>query len=226
MKSLPAQCFIVFQKDLLLQWRTRSRFVAVFVHGVTTLLLFSFAVGYDSTVLRAHAPGYLWLGVLMSSTLFLSESFRVEMQNGALEGLRLLPADTRALYYGKALANLLVLGGLGVMLIPAMVLLYDAKIAMGLGPLVATILLGAAGLVAPGTLYAALAGRARASDVLLPLLLFPLVVPALLSAVKATTLVLEGDPMGQYPSWMGLLAAFNVVYWSLCGLLYRLVVED
>ncbi|MFN7145213.1 MAG: heme exporter protein CcmB, partial [Myxococcota bacterium] len=82
------------------------------------------------------------------------------------------------------------------------------------------------GLVAPGTLYAALSARARGSDVLLPLLLFPLVVPALLSAVKSTALVLSGDPMDQLGGWMGLLAAFNLIYWSLCGLLFGRVVED
>lgn len=224
--ELLRRCFLVFQKDLLLQWRTRSRFVAVLAFGVTTLLLFSFAVGPDSTVLRAHAAGYLWLGVLMASTLSLSESFRLEIQHGAMDALRLIPADARALYYGKALANLVVLSALGVLLVPFMVALYDTPITLGLPLLVGLIVLGCAGLSAPGTLYATLAARARSSDVLLPLLLFPLLVPALLAAVKSTALVLEGDPMNQLPSWSGLLIAFNVIYWSLCGFLYHFLLED
>jgi heme exporter protein B len=88
------------------------------------------------------------------------------------------------------------------------------------------ILLGAAGLAAPGTLYAAMSSRARAKQTLLPLLLFPLVVPVLLSSVKATSLLVLGDPMEQLPSWLTLLACFDAIYWSLCGLLFARVVEE
>ncbi len=220
------QCLNVLRKDLLQQWRARSRLGAVAAFGLTTLLLFSFANGPDTTMLRLNAAGYLWLALLLSSTLSLGESFRVEAQNGALEGLLLLPTDPRAIYYGKAFANLAVLTGLGVAMIPVMVALYDVSVVMGAARLAGVVALGAAGLVAPGTLYAALSARARGSDVLLPLLLFPLVVPALLSSVKATALVLTGDPMGQLGSWLGLLTAFNLIYWSLCGLLFGRVVED
>lgn len=224
--ELLSQCLNVLRKDLLQQWRARSRLAAVAAFGFTTLLLFSFASGPDTTTLRAHAAGYLWLALLLCSTLSLAESFRIEMQNGALEGLLLLPTDARALYYGKALGNLAVLGGLGLALIPVMVVLYDVTMVEGLLLLMGVVGLGTAGLVAPGTLYAALSARARGSDVLLPLLLFPLVVPALVSAVNATSLVLSGDPMDQLGGWMGLLAAFNLIYWSLCGLLFGRVVED
>lgn len=223
----PLRQFVhVLRKDMLHGWRSRSRFMAVLSFGVTTLLLFSFASGPDTTYLRVNAAGYLWLALLLMSTLSLAESFRVEMQNAALEGLLLLPTSPAAVYYGKAVGNLVVLGTLGVMLIPPMVVLYDAPLTLGIGKLVLTILLGAAGLCAPGTLYAGMSARARGKDVLLPLLLFPLVVPALLSAVKATSLVLGGDPMGQVGSWLGLLTAFNAIYWSLCGLLFGRVVED
>ncbi len=220
------QCAHVLRKDLLHQWRARARLAAVAVFGLTTLLLFSFANGPDTVMLRTNAAGYLWLALLLCSTLSLAESFRIEMQNGALEGLLLLPTDPRAIYYGKALANLAVLTGLGIALIPVMVALYDTSIPLGVPRLAGVIALGAAGLVAPGTLYSALSARARGSDVLLPLLLFPLVVPALLSSVKATSLILAGDPMNQLSSWVGLLTAFNVIYWSLCGLLFGRVVED
>lgn len=221
-----AAVLAVLRKDLVLQWRTRARFIATLAFGANTLLLFSFAVGPDTTVLRAHASGYLWLGLMMASTLSLSESFRVEMTNGAMEGLRLLPAEPAALFYGKALANFAVLFLLGALLVPLMVVLYNTSVVDGPVSLLQVLLCGTAGLAAPGTIYAALAARARASDVLLPLLLFPLVVPALLAAVKATSLVLEGDPMSQLGGWSGLLVAFDVVYWSVGGLLYRYVVED
>ena len=213
------------RKDLLLQWRTRAQLVAVFVFGASALLLFSFAVGPNAGVLRQHAAGFLWLGLLLASTLALADSFESEMAQRALEGLLLLPADPRALYYGKAVANVLQLTLLGAALVPVMVVLYDAGTAR-VGALVGVVALGAAGLSAPGTLYAAMTAQARARNTLLPLLLFPLVVPALLAAVKATSLLILGDPMGQLRAWTLLLVAFDAVYWSLCGLLFERVVED
>lgn len=213
------------RKDLLLQWRTRAQLVAVFVFGASSLLLFSFAIGPNAAALRQHAAGFLWLGLLLASTLALADSFESEMAQRALEGLLLLPADPRALYYGKALANLIQLTLLGAGLVPVMVVLYDAGTARVV-PLLGVVVLGAAGLSAPGTLYAAMTAQVRARNTLLPLLLFPLVVPALLGAVKATSLLILGDPMGQVRSWLVLLVAFDVIYWSLCGLVFERVVED
>jgi heme exporter protein B len=213
------------RKELLLQWRTRAQFMAVFVFGAAALLLFSFAVGPIAEALRQFSAGFLWLGLLLSSTLTLAESYHAEMENRALEGLLLLPADPRALYYGKAIANWLQLTLLGCALVPVMVVLYDAGTTK-LFSLLLVILLGTAGLSAPGTLYAAMTAQIRSRQTLLPLLLFPLIVPALLAAVKATSLIVLGDPMQQSGSWIGLLCAFDAIYWSLCGLLFGRVVEE
>jgi heme exporter protein B len=213
------------RKDVLLQWRGRAQVAAILIFGATSLLLFSFAIGPETEALRQYSAGFLWLGLLLASTLTLAESYQSEMDDRALEGLLLLPADPRALYYGKALANTLQLVLVGVGLVPLMVVLYDAG-TLRLLPLLGVIILGSAGLSAPGTLYAAMTSQARARQTLLPLLLFPLVVPVLLSAVKATSLLILGDPMGQEGSWVGLLVAFDLIYWSLSGLLFERVVED
>jgi heme exporter protein B len=213
------------RKELLLQWRSRAQFLAVFVFGAASLLLFSFAVGPNARALRTFSAGFLWLGLLLSSTLTLAESFHAEMENRALEGLLLLPSDPHALYYGKAIANWLQLTLLGFALVPVMVVLYDAG-TLALLQLAVIIILGAAGLSAPGTLYAAMTSQLKAKQTLLPLLLFPLIVPALLASVKATSLAILGDPMQQSRSWIVLLAAFDLIYWSLCGLLYGRVVEE
>ncbi len=213
------------RKDLLLQWRGRTQIVAIFAFGAATLLLFSFAIGPDSVALRQHASGFLWLGLLLASTLSLAESFEREMEEQALEGLLLIPASARALYYGKAIANCAQLALLGIALVPVMVVLYDAGTGR-IASLLGVIVLGTAGLSAPGTLYAAMTAQARARQTLLPLLLFPLVVPVLLAAVKATSLLILGDPMGQLRPWVSLLAAFAVVHWALGGLFFGRVVED
>ena len=213
------------RKELLLQWRTRAQLMAVFVFGASALLLFSFAVGPNAEILRQFSAGFLWLGLLLSSTLTLAESFHAEMENKALEGLLLLPANPRAIYYGKTIANWIQLVLLGTVLIPVMVILYDAGTTK-IFSLLLVIALGTAGLAAPGTIYAAMTAQVRSKQTLLPLLLFPLIVPALLASVKATSLIILGDPMGQSSAWIKLLIAFDAIYWSLCGLLFGRVVEE
>ena len=213
------------RKEMLLQWRTRTQLAAIFVFGASALLLFSFAIGPNSEALRLHAAGFLWLALLLASTLSLADSFQSEMEHRAFEGLLLLPADPLSLFYAKALSNWVQLAVMGVGLLPIMVVLYDAG-TMRVAGLIGVILLGTAGLAAPGTLYAAMTSQARAKQTLLPLLLFPLVVPVLLSGVKATSLLILGDPMEQASSWALLLVAFDAIHWSLCGLLFGRVVED
>lgn len=210
----------VLRKDLTLEWRRRARLLSIVMFGLITLVLFSFALDADSEALRAGSAGFLVLALLLSSTLGLSESFRIEHENRALEGLLLVPVEPVALFYGKAIGNAILLLLLAPVLIPIAVVLFGLE--PGIWELLQWVGLWAAvaaGLAAPGTLYAAMTSGLRSQDVLLPLLLYPLEVPLLLAAVKAFGLVLTGDPMGQLNDWTLFLLAFDVIYWSLCGVL-------
>lgn len=225
--SWVGQALVILRKDALLEWRGRSRFVSVLLFGIVTLLLFSFAVGPDSSALRAGAAGFLVLALLLSSTLGLSESFRLEQEDRGLEGLLLVPVEPLAVFYGKALGSTLLLLVLAPVLIPIALVLYAVELDWAaLAQLTGIWLLAAAGLSAPGTLYAAMTSRLRSQDVVLPVLLFPLVVPVLLGSVKAMALALSGDPMQQMTSWLLLLAGFDVIYWSLCGVLFPFAIEE
>lgn len=216
----------VLRKDLVLEWRTRARLNALVFFAVATLLMFSFALGPDSKLLEKHAGAYFWLAILFSSVLSLGESFRVEMENACLDGLKLAPVDGRAVFLGKAFGNALMLLLLALVVLPIMGALYGIHLPLGPVWLITTVVLGCLAISAPGTVYAAIAVHARARDVLLPLLLFPLLVPALLAAVKATTLVLQGDPQDDLGDWMKLLGAFDAIYWSLGFVLFPRVIED
>jgi heme exporter protein B len=217
---------IIIRKDLLIEWRTRSRLNALVFFALATLLMFSFALGPDTVALRRNASGYLWLGILFASVLSLAESFRIETENRALDGIRLAPADPRAVFLGKAIGNTVMLWILALVITPVTIALYDVTVKEGMLKLSGVLLLGCFGISAPGTLYAAIASNARSRDVLLPLLLFPVLIPALLASVKATGLVLDGDPMVQLPDWLRLLAAFNFLYWGLGFALFPKVIED
>jgi heme exporter protein B len=220
-----SQLVAIFRKDLLIEWRGKSRLIGLCCYALTFLLLFSFAVGPDSVALRRHAAAYVWLSVLCVSTLLLVQSFRIETEEGALEGLLLVPVSPAALFYGKALANTLLIVVMGMFALPVAAILFDLSPAGSWGGLFVVLVLGAAGFAAPGTLYSALTARIAAQQLMLPVLLFPLVVPAVLAAVKATSLLLEGDPMGQLSVWLAVQVCFDLIYWSLCGLLFARGVE-
>lgn len=218
--------WVLLRKDLLLEWRSRARINALVFFAFATLLLFSFALGPDTALLRRNAGGYLWLALLLSSVLALGESFRVERENASMEGLRLVPVDARAVFLSKAIANAALLFALAVLLIPVLIALLDVRVVMSWGMLATLLALGCLAIAAPGTLYGAIASQARARDVLLPLLLFPILVPALVAAAKGTALVFEGDPMSQFASWLALLSGFDLLYWGLGVLLFPRVVEE
>ena len=221
-----SQLLSVLRKDLLIEWRAWIRIVALFSFAVMTLLLFSFAVGPNTAMLRSHAAGYLWLGTMFASSMLFSASFQVETESNAVEQLLLAPVAPAAIFYGKALANALQLLLLAAFMMPFLVALCDVQLTEGPAALALALLLGVLGLAAPGALYSAMTARISSQQVLLPLLLFPLIVPALLASVKATSLIFTGDPMGQLSSWLQLLAAFDLVYWSLCGVLFGRVLES
>jgi len=214
----------VLGKDLLLEWRSPARLTGVLFFAFAILLMVAFASNTNE-VLRLQAAGTLWLGLLLASTRSLDQSFAAEMNNGSLEGLVLWPVAPAALFLGKALANALVLIVVGFAMVPLSIALYNVTITGSPWELAASIVLGCGALAAPGTLMGVITAQARGSSVLLPLLMFPLVVPALLAAARGTTLVYLPDAMDQSTAWLTALVAFNCIHWPLAGLLFGRVAE-
>ncbi len=217
----------ILAKDLKVTWRRKGWALSVVLFALLVVVVFSFAVGPNAKLLKELAGGLLAFALLSASILTLNESFRQEEEERGLLGLRLLGVSPVAVFLGKALANALILLALGPPLIVASIVFFDLTPRPGsLVTLALLWVLTASGLAAPGTLYAAMSNRTVARDVLLPVLLFPLVVPVLLGSSRAFGLALEGDPMGQLGSWIGFLAAFNAVYWLLGAVLFSTILED
>ena len=142
----------ILGKDLLLEWRERARTLSVILFAAVTLLLFSFALGPDVEALRRGTPGFLVLALLLSSNLALNESFRLEREDRALEGLVMRPVDPGAMFYAKALANALLLAMLAPIVVALAIVLYSLELdARQIAGLIGCWSLGAAGLAAPGS---------------------------------------------------------------------------
>ncbi len=211
-------------KDIAAEIHTKEMISAMLVFAVLALLIFSFALDLRGALARAAAPGVLWATVAFAGTLGLSRSLTREQQSGCIDGLLLAPMDRSAIFFGKALGNLIFILLVEVILLPLASILFDVPLIKG-GVLAVTAL-GTVGYVAVGTLLSAIAVNTRAREVMLPILLLPLVVPALIAAVKATGGLVEGGSWAEVASWVRLLVAYDLVIVAVAMLTFGYVVED
>ena len=228
------RAWAVAWKDLLTERRSKAAFNAMTFFAALMIFTFGFALGPEAPsaagrpggLLREVAPGLIWVAILFAGVLAVDRSFQLEAERGGLEGLRLFPGDRKAIYFGKLLANLIVMFALEAVLLPVAAVLYSIDLWPRLPAVAAVTAAGTVGFVAMGTFYAALTVNLRARQVLLPLLLFPVLIPVVIAAVKGTTLAINGDAMGEFGSWMRLLAAADVLFLTICALTFDFVLED
>jgi heme exporter protein B len=213
-------------KDLTSERRTRANFNAVAFLAGLILLMFGFALGPDTEALRNVTGGVLWLTVLFAGALSFNRSYEQELENGALETLLLYPGDRRSIFLGKLIANLTFVLLVEAVLVPLAAILYDIPVWGALAPLVLILFLGTFGFVALGTFYAAMASRLRAREVLLPLLLFPMLIPLLIAAVEATDAILVGDLMDLSGDWLKVLVVFDIVFFVGALFAFEHIIED
>lgn len=212
-------------KDLIAERRSKAAFNSVVALAVTILVLFGFALGPDTQALRDAAPGAIWLAALFAGVLAFNRSYQTELEGGALDQLVLYPGSRRAIFAGKLLGNFALVGSMLAIVIALGVILFQVRIPAQWPALLAILLFGCVGLVTLGTFYAAMASRSRAREVLLPLLLFPMLVPVLIAAIEATKALLGGDVMGDAGAWARLLAAFDVIFVVASFLAFEFVIE-
>ncbi|MEW5916327.1 MAG: heme exporter protein CcmB [Gemmatimonadota bacterium] len=212
-------------KDLTAERRAKSNIIAVASLGALILLVFGFAVGPDAATLRNTAAGILWLAVLFSGVLVFHRSYQLELEAGALEALLLYPGERWEIFSGKLLANLCVVLLVEVVIIPLALVLYSITVPSEWLRLLGVVFFGTVGFVTLGTFYAAMASRTRSRDVLLPLLLFPMLVPVLLAAGEGSAALLAGDPMGDAGVWLRLLMAFDVIFLLASLLVFEHIIE-
>jgi heme exporter protein B len=211
------------KKDLRLEWRSRDAVTSMLFFSLLVVVVFSFAFDPTEAVSRQIAGGILWMVLLFAATTALNQSWNREQRNGVLDAQRLAPASASALFLGKALANFLFVTAVEVILAPLFVIFYNLH-ALGQGWLLLLVLpLGTWALVANGTFFAALGLRTRNRELMLPLILFPVSIPALLAMVQATTNILTGE--FEPNLWIRLLVGYDVVFTTACLLLFDVVLN-
>ena len=216
----------VVWKDLSAELRSRELISAMLVFALLVILIFNFALDLDPATRRdpTITAGVLWVIFVFAGTLGLNRSMSVEKDRGCMDGLLLAPVDRSAIYFGKVLGNLVFMLMVEIIVLPIYSLLYNVNL---INPgLMLVILLGSIGYVAVGTLLAALAVQARTRVILLPFLLFAVVLPVILAAVKASTGFLDGSEMDLIRPWLNLLIAYDIIFSAVAFMVFDYVVEE
>ena len=213
-------------KDLRAEARSRAATVATVFFSSVTLVILAFALGGDPDLMRQAAPGVLWVALAFSGVISAAQSYQSDLADGAFEQLLTLPVPRAAVFLGKLAANWATMTLLGAVLLPVASLLFDAPVGAGAAPLLVTIALGTLGFAIIATFYAALTANLQARESLLPVLMFPVVVPVLLASVRATDAIVTGGDSALATDWIELLAGFDLVYLVVTSAIFHIVVEE
>jgi heme exporter protein B len=217
--------FAIVAKDVATELRTREMLSSMFVFSLLVILIFNFAFDLRAENQKTLAPGVLWVAIAFAGMLGLSRSFIMEKDRGSMEGLLLTPVDRSAIYLGKMLGNVLFITVVEAIILPIFIVFFNLS-AEDLPLLVGVMILGTIGFAGVGTLFSAMAIHTRAREVLLPVLLFPVVIPVLLSAVKLTAAILDRLPFSDVQNWFSLLVAFDLIFMALSFILFDYVLEE
>ena len=213
-------------KDIRAELRSRTALLSAIVFAALVLVVFNFA--RDPTVLAAVdlAPSVLWVTFALAAMVALNRAFNVERENAAIDGLLLAPVSREALFLGKLLANLSFVGAVELVTLPLFVLFFNVSLGRALPGILAITALATIGFVSVGTIFSAMAVRTRFAELMLPVLLLPFMVPPIIGAVQVTSRLLSGRPLSEMWGWLRLLAAYDVVFVTLCTLIFSAIVDE
>ena len=205
--------WLVMRKDLRIEIRSREILYTTLFFAVACVLVFAFGFVRDGRPLEDASAGILWIAIAFSGTLALGRAFDRERHNETLRALMLAPVPRPALYVGKLLGVLVLLAAVEIVIVPLIVLMFQANLLTHPWLMMALLVTGTIGFAAVGTLFAAMLVRARSRDVLLPILLYPITIPVIIAGVRGTAALLQAEvdiPMAR--AWLSMLVFFDVVF--------------
>lgn len=211
-------------KDLRAEIRSRELINSMILFTLMTVMVFSLALELDREARETTIAGVLWVAIIFAGILGLGRSLASEKDRGSLDALLLAPVDRSALFFGKMIGNLLFVLVIAGVLLLLLTVLFNVGLVQPL--LVVIVLLGSIGFTTIGTLLSSMSVHARARETMLPIILLPVVLPVLISAVRASTAILEGLPQADWLPWIQLLGVADVIYLAASYALFDFVVEE
>jgi len=211
------------EKDIRLEWRSKDAINSMLFFALLVVVIFSFAFDPTAEESRRIAGGLVWVAFLFAAVVALNQTWARELRNQVLDAYRVSPAPANPLFLAKAFGNFIFVAALEALMTPLFIAFFKLRAIGASWQLLPIALLGTWALVVNGTFFAAISLRTRSREIMLPLLLFPISIPALLGMVNATTAVLTGEYSAQV--WIALLLAYDVVFTIACLYLFETVLD-
>lgn len=219
----------VVEKDLRLEWRTKESLLVMVVFALLVLTLFSFAFGPgggSGENARALQAGILWVSFLFACVIGLSRTMGVERESAGFSAMCASPADPSTLYLGKVVSAAVLMGIMELVGFAVLAVLYQVDVWKSAGALALIAISATVGIAAAGSLFASMSARTRTREVLLPVLMFPVLVPVLIAAVKATEAHLGGGGWADSKDWIRLMLVYDVIFLVAASLLFEYILEE
>ncbi len=210
-------------KDLRMEWRSKDAINSMLFFALLVVVIFSFAFNPTAEESRQIAGGLIWVAFLFAAVVALNQTWARELRNQVLDAYRVSPAPPNALFLAKTVGNFLFVVVLECLMAPLFVVFYELRSVGPVWQLIVVALLGTWALVVNGTFFAALSIRTRSREIMLPLILFPISIPALLGMVDATTSILTGEASPDF--WIKMLTVYDLVFTLICLLLFETVLN-
>jgi len=215
---------VLIAKDLRLEWRSREMLTAMLVFALLMIFIFNFALALDADARADVSAGVLWTTLAFAGSLGLNRSLGQEKDQGCLDGLLLAPVDRTLIFLAKMIINMMSMLLTAAIIFPLYSIFYNVD--LYIPRLFGVVFLGTLGYSALGTLLAAMAIQARTRDILLPILLFPLLLPMLVAAVKFTAGILAGALIADLRGWIDLLVVYDLVFLGLGLITFEWLIEE
>lgn len=213
-------------KDIITELRTKELLSTMIAFSILVVVVFNFSLNLSKQLVLMVIPSILWITFIFVGILGLSRSFALEKENNAVVGVLLTPTDRSIIFIAKCLTNFIFLSLIQLILLPLIVLFFNLEISGNVLNLVLIILFGTIGFVSVGTLFSTMAINTNLREVILPILLFPILIPLIINAVKATSVIVAGGTFGDIVQYLKILIAFDLIFFTLCAVVYEFVIEE
>lgn len=220
-----SQIGALVRKDLISELRTKEMLSSMLIFSFLTTVVFSFAFEPDAETIKRVFPGIIWVAFIFAGILGLNRSFINEKNNDCIMGLMLCTSDRGVIYLGKMLGNMIFICIMEAVTLPILFVLFDYRLQGSLLYLLLAVFMGTWGFISVGTFLAALSVNTRNSELLLPIILFPIIVPLLIAAVQATGSIMEGGGWADWSNWFSIMAAFDIIFTVIPWLLFDYLLE-
>ena len=216
----------ILWKDIINELRTKEIVLSMAAFSIVLVVIFNFSLVINNDNIGYLVPSLLWISIIFVGTLGLSRTFAIEKENSAITGILLSPIDRSMLYLSKVISNLIYILITQFLLLFLFMVLFNINIKGEVGLLIIVMILGAIGFSTLGTLFSTMAINTKLRELLLPVILFPVIIPVIINAVRATSIIFNGGGYAEISPYLKILICFDIIFLVTSALVYEFVVEE